>query len=143
MSNLSKGDPPKKPIFFTILADGIFRQKLFNVFSDGSFTEVDIIYVRIDNVLEKPLRILVNDQEWSITINDEIGILCKGQEAVEELLEELYFVMEEFHNLEKEHRTTSEDKIVEDMTKMLGYKVQGEKNGKELNDQQDQQKQSD
>jgi hypothetical protein len=139
MSNLSKVKQIKNKIFYTVVPDGL-RQKVFHVFPDGTFEEQDIIYIRVDNVLETPLRILVNDREWSITINEELGVLCADQFSVEEFLDELYFVMEEIHGLDAEHRTTKPDKIVTDLKAVLGFKIKGEENGEEekFTDREDQ-----
>jgi len=136
MSNLSKSTPKENQTFYTVVADGHFKEKLFKVFPDGSFEDAEILYIRIDQVLTKPLGILVNDQEWSVTINDEMGILFSDEFAVEEFLDEIFFVMEEFNGIEKALRTTLTDKIITDLPKMLNFKIKGEEDGEKLNDRQ-------
>lgn len=144
MSNLSKPKPPSEnPVFFTVVVDGVLKEKLFKVFPDGSFKDVDILYIRIDQVMKKPLSILVNDQEWSVTINEEMGILFVDEFATEEFLDEIFFVMEEYNGIDVKLRTTLSDKEIKDLPAMLDFKIKGEDDGEEFDDRQDKQKQGD
>ena len=67
LSSLSKKKDNEDFVYFSISPDGEMREKVFSLFPDGSFIEEDIVYVRVDNVTKEPLKILVNDTEWSVT----------------------------------------------------------------------------
>lgn len=71
-------------------------------------------------------------------VSDSIGILFKDEFAVEEFLEEIYFVMEELNGIPVENRTTGKDKEIKDLILYLGYEEdeeEGENDG-ELNDKE-------
>jgi len=73
-------------------------QNMFRVFEDGSFTEIEEIFIRIDNVIQHPLRLEINQSENSITVNGQWGLLFNGEDFLEYFLEELYFAMEELND---------------------------------------------
>lgn len=113
-------------VIYTVRTDA-YRMKLFEVRPDNSFFERDTLLIRIDGVLKNPLTIKVNPDEWSLTINDLYGILFKDEFALEEFLEEIFFVMEEFHGITGPQRSTSPQKLITNLQDLLAIKMQGKK----------------
>ena len=105
--------PPKEAIHFLISKGDDIIEKLYEVFPDGSFTEMEQINLRVDNVLENPLRIQVNeDTEWSLTIDMKYGVLFKSEENLSMFIEELFFVMEELNEVPMDLRTSIDNKNI-------------------------------
>lgn len=129
-----------KRIFFTIVPVDDYIESLFNVFPNGSFKETGIIQIRIDNVMDEPLSILVNDQEWSLTINGLFGVLFPSEIELNMFLDEIFFAMEELHDVPIDLRTTRKEKFVTETERI--DKNNGEIDVKKLDDNKTEQEQS-
>lgn len=112
---------PEEKIYYTIHPEEGYIQRLFQVHSDGGFDEVGQLFIRIDNVISSPLRIDVNSDEWSITINDKMGILFQDEFACKIFMDEIFYIMEGLNEVPEEYRTTSSDKVIMDIRKELQY----------------------
>jgi len=125
--------PPQKAIHFLISKDDLLIEKLYKVFPDGSFSELDQINLRVDNVLTHPLRIQVNgDTEWSLTIDMKYGVLFENEENLSMFLEELFFVMEDLNGVPTNLRTSIQKKEILNLKEEL--KELEIKNGEKFDD---------
>jgi len=134
----TKTTPIQERIFFSVTPSPGYIENIYFVHPDGTFDESGILILRIDEVLKKPLRIMVNDQEWSLTINEKYGVLFIGETEMNSFLDDLFFAMEELHNVPKELRTSDSGE-----TNKFKTLYNGEQNGEKLDDSEVIKKQGD
>lgn len=122
---------------FYFITTGEFLTNIYLVFSDGSFTEIKQVNLRYDDTLENPLRIEINSQENSIIINEQYGFLFVDRFYLDAFLDELFFILEEYLEVDLKDRSTSPEKEI-----VLENIILGEKNEK-LDDSKAVEEQSD
>lgn len=108
-------------LFYFITTDE-FLTNIFLVYDDGSFTEIKQVNLRYDETLEKPLDIEINAQENSLIINNIYGFLFVDRFYLDAFLDELFFILEEYLEIDLKDRSTTPEKEIVLEDEMLGEK---------------------
>jgi len=115
-------------IFYCIYTQDRYILNIFKVYEDGSFDTAEQSLIRLDNAIEDPIEIDINRKEWSITINQEVGIWFADEFSINVFLDELFFALESVLEIPDEERTTSKKRVILDLRKEIEYlyKIQKE-----------------
>jgi len=113
-----------KPFVYYIGKNNKGIQKILFLEENGYYP-INSYNLDIGGVLDSPVEVEVNNDENSVVLNNSIAILFENDFEMYAFIDELYFAMEELHDVKGEGRATSEQKVIEDLEKYL----YGEKDG--------------
>ena len=114
---------------FTYKSGDGFVDKIYH---GGNYHEVpklvDTVYLRLDDAIKRPLSISVNQNEFSALINNEYQIQFVDSIGEQSFFNDLFFFIEELHNIDPQIRGTSVNKVIrlEDELEIFQNGEQGE-----------------
>lgn len=112
---------PLKTEYLIVHPERGYIKRLLQVHSDGQFDIVNQLFIRLDNIIENPLKIDINSDEWSMNINGRMGIVFGTEFAYRVFMDELLFIVEEKTKISEEDRQSSSDKVINDIGKATQY----------------------